>query len=236
MINGNTLTPDAVHDFRDKTVRQVHYPADAVLVVAGIPGAGKSTLLERLFPEQGGASFGSGPGPDSVELLDSHHDRIRWRRWLGRLPYPLWRPIVHLAYYARIRTAIATAPGPIIVHECGTRRLTRELIRRWASRRRRALHLLLLDVHPTVALQGQRTRRRLIRTRSFTAHCRRWKRLITGVDGERLPAGVASVVIMGRSAADELRRVKFDPPTTPAGQRSWPGFAIRHSGGKVGRE
>jgi hypothetical protein len=214
------LSPHTVHDLRGKTVERVHYPADAVLVIAGIPGAGKSTLLHRLFDTRHEA-LRPAPGPEGAAILDSHQVRTWWRRWLGHLPYPLWRPIVHLTYYQLIWTAITTVPGPVIVHECGTRRLTRRLIRRWAASHRRALHLLLLDVEPAAALAGQRTRQRSTPPRSFTAHCRRWKHLITGINGGQPPTGMASIVIIDRPAADGLHRIDFGPrPAPPNGVQS----------------
>jgi hypothetical protein len=197
-----------VRDLRGKTIKQVAYPADAVVLVAGVPGAGKSTLLRRVFSGRGATERTE---RNAVEIIDSQDDRDRWRRRLGRFPYPLWRPVVHLAHYRRVRTAISVARGPIVVHECGTRRMTLALIRLWAARSRRPLHLLLLDVAPTVALAGQRTRRRTVSAWRFNAHCRRWRRLIAGIDG-RPPHGAASAVIIDRPAADELRRIRFGMP------------------------
>ncbi|GLY82185.1 AAA family ATPase [Actinoallomurus iriomotensis] len=204
-----TPTSATVLDLRGKTIEQVAYPSDAVILVAGVPGAGKSTLLRRVFP---GRSATGRAAQDSVAIIDSHDDRDRWRRRLGRFPYPLWRPLVHLDHYRRIRSAISAVPGPVVVHECGTRRMTLALIRLWAARHRRPLHLLLLDVTPTSALAGQRTRRRLVSARRFTAHCRRWRRMILDID-DRPPHGAASVVIIDRPAADGLRRIGFGPPS-----------------------
>lgn len=184
-------------------VRRLHYLAGSVLVVAGIPGAGKTTLIERLFT--GGA----------VTVLDSDTVRRRYARALGaRVPYRLYRPLVHLAHYVRIARALSR-PGSVVVHECGTRRLVRRWIARRAAREGRPCHLLFLDVTPEVAQAGQRARGRLVRARSFRRHGRAWGRLRARLLAPSGAAptgrdGYASWVVLSRPAADALRGVGFD--------------------------
>jgi alpha-D-ribose 1-methylphosphonate 5-triphosphate synthase subunit PhnL len=66
-------------------ITALRYPADSVVVLAGIPGAGKSTLLRRLFPES-----------TDVRVLDSERLRDRWMPVLGSIPYSVCRPLLHL--------------------------------------------------------------------------------------------------------------------------------------------
>jgi ABC-type hemin transport system ATPase subunit len=108
---------------QDPGITELRYPADSVVVLAGIPGAGKSTLLRRLFPES-----------TDVRVLDSERLRDRWQPVLRAIPYSVWRPLLHLSYYALVLRAIRGG-GPLVVHDCATRPWARHLIGRWACAR-----------------------------------------------------------------------------------------------------
>jgi hypothetical protein len=182
-------------------------PAGALLLVAGVPGAGKTTLLARAA---GGRA----------RVLDPEPIRARYARRLQRLPYPLWRPLVHAEHYLRVLCAL---PGPagMVVHEPGTRRWLRRLLLAAASGCGRGAHLLLLDVSAEQALAGQRRRRRVLRRGAFARHWRRWLALrsrLAGADGASAvdPALLdgerwASVRLLDRAAAARLRRIDIPP-------------------------
>ncbi len=103
----------------------------------------------------------SGPS-DDVRVLDSEHLRDRWKPVLRAVPYAVWRPALHLAYYALVLRAIRT-PGPLVIHDCATKPLVRQLIGRAARAARRPVHLIMLDVPADVARLGQRARARVVR-------------------------------------------------------------------------
>ena len=169
-------------------------PAAALLVVAGVPGAGKTTWLSRIH------------APGSL-VLDPEPIRARLARWLGPLPYRLWRPLVHAEHLARVLLALPGGSG-LIVHDTGTRGWRRWLLAALADRLGRGGHLLLLDVPAEAALEGQRERRRALGPAAFTAHWRRWRRLRevpAGLAGE----GWASVRLLNRPGADRLGRVEI---------------------------
>ncbi|MGN2640895.1 AAA family ATPase [Nocardia takedensis] len=203
------VCPHAVHDLRGRPVEELRYPAHAALVFAGVPGAGKSTALHRYFgvrPEDESPPR----GPAGLLVLDSHHARNRWKRRLGWLPYPLWRPLVHVVHYAGIRSALRTVHGPVVIHECATFRWTRAMIARWARRFQRELHVVLLDVPATEAMAGQRARGRRVNGVSFRLHVRRWRELL-GTVSEVAPNPVpcASVVVVDRPTVNAIARVTF---------------------------
>ncbi|WP_433756607.1 AAA family ATPase [Nocardia sp. CA-135398] len=203
------VTPDSVHDLRGHTIEELRYPARTALIVAGIPGAGKSTALRLFFGAQPDAEQPP-HGPGGSVVMDSHHSRNRWRHKLGRLPYPLWRPVVHVAHYAGIRSALRDGTGPVVIHDCATFGWARRMIARWARRYGRELHLILLDVPAGVARAGQYARGRRINPVSFTLHCRRWDRLMDAVDsGRPPPPEPVSTVVLDRTTIDRLRRVSF---------------------------
>ncbi|MGS2809592.1 AAA family ATPase [Nocardia sp. MW-W600-9] len=212
-----TVRPAALLDLRAGEVDELHYPAASVLVFAGVPGAGKSTALHRFFAA----------GPEAEQpvrtasgalVLDSHHTRNRLRHRLGLLPYPLWRPLVHLAHYRAIRDALRAADGPVAIHDCATFDWSRRLIARWAREGRRELHMVLIDVPATQARAGQITRGRRVNGVAFTAHCRRWERMMgsLGARGDgplrsvSEPLESASVVIVDRPTLSTVARVTFD--------------------------
>jgi predicted kinase len=174
-------------------------PPAAVLVVAGVPGAGKTTLLARVDAAQS-------------QVLDPEAIRARYARRLSRLPYRLWRPLVHAEHYLRVLLALPGRAG-LIVHETGTRAWRRRLLAAAARRFGRTAHLLLLDVSAETALRGQRRRRRMVRRQAFRGHWRRWQGLraaLTASAGGRagLAAdGWASVCLLDRAAAGRLRRI-----------------------------
>lgn len=203
------LLPDTLHDLRGGAIEEIRYPAAAALIVAGVPGAGKSTALRKFF---GADSAATAPSRSStgVLVLDSMQARNRWRPRLWWLPYLLWRPLVHAAHFLAIRTALRSATGPVVIHDCATFHWARALIARWAADRE--LHLLMLDVPAAVARAGQHSRGRRINHMSFRLHVRRWRQLMRAVATEqRSPAGASrSVVIVDRAAVDRLRCVSFD--------------------------
>ncbi|ADB35286.1 hypothetical protein Kfla_6283 [Kribbella flavida DSM 17836] len=180
---------------------ELRYPADSLVVLAGIPGAGKSTLLARLFPA----------GSD-VRVLDSAAVRARWKPALGAIPYPLWRPLMHLAYYVQVLRAMRDG-GPLVIHDCATRPWVRQLIGRAASHNGLAVHLIMLDVPEDVARLGQRARNRVVRAGSMAKHSRRWPRLVelASVDPSHVVPGAASAVVLTRPQANNLHHLTFTP-------------------------
>ncbi|MDN3262079.1 AAA family ATPase [Streptomyces sp. CSDS2] len=186
-----------VRDLRDRAGRSPHAllfgPRDLV-VVTGLPGSGKSTLMRRAV---------------TGRRVDSQDTRDRWQaRVPGFLPYALYRPLVRLAHYAGLRRALRTGEG-LVVHDCGTQPWVRAWLARAARRRGGTLHLLLLDVSPETARQGQRERGRGVSRYAFRRHRRATARLLRAVEKGQLPGGCGAAVLLDRDAADVLARVGF---------------------------
>ncbi|MFF7995788.1 AAA family ATPase [Kitasatospora xanthocidica] len=187
--------PPALHHLRGPGPVALRYPAGDLLVVTGLPGSGKSTLMRRCV---------------RAPLIDSQLVREEFAARLpGRLPYALYRPFARLAHYRRLRRAVLDG-GPLAVHDCGTLPWVRSWLTRAAARQGRRVHLLLLDVDPAEALDGQRRRGRGVSRYAFARHrtgvtrLRRWI-----LDAGRLPAGCASAVVLDRAAARALREIDF---------------------------
>src|SRR4051794_20531117 len=141
--------------------------------------------------------------------IDSQDTRDRWDEGMPRfLPYAVYRPFVRLAHYAGLRRALRSGEG-VVVHDCGTQAWVRGWLAREARRRGGTLHLLLLDVTPGTAREGQRERGRGVSRYAFLRHRTAAARLIRAVEQGDLPEGVGSAVLLDRDAADVLRRIGF---------------------------
>lgn len=208
---------DGGHDLRGSRVTGLNYPAESVLVVGGVPGAGKTTLLRRMFATTGEESTPVRTA-EGVWILDSEQARNWWRRYLGRMPYRWWRPLVHATHYLRFLWILHVPAAPIVVHDCATRPWTRRLITAAAHRSRRQAHLLLLDVNPQVATAGQAARGRWVRPSSLAAHFRNWSRLINaiGEPTDPLHRQANSVTLIDRAIARHLRTIRFWTGQPPA--------------------
>jgi hypothetical protein len=173
----------------------LHYPAGAVVVVAGLPGAGKSTLLRRIAP-------GSGAQVHDPERL----------RPPAPLPYALLRPLVHGRHRHRVRRAL-TGPGALLVHEPAFRPGGRRWLLRAAARAGRPVHLLVVEASPAQARDGQRARGRRVSRRRFAAHVRGAARLggrpEAWATGPLAAAGVVSATVLTRATASRLVAVRF---------------------------
>ncbi|MEU9289292.1 AAA family ATPase [Streptomyces sp. NPDC048275] len=191
------LPTAVVRDLRDRAGRSphgLHFGASDLVVVTGLPGSGKSTLMRRAV---------AGP------RIDSQDTRDRWdERMAGRLPYAVYRPLVRLAHYAGLRRVLRSGAG-VVVHDCGTQAWVRRWLAREARRRGGALHLLLLDVAPGTALEGQRERGRGVSRYAFARHRGAAARLLRSVERGDLPEGCGSAVLLDRDAANVLRRIDF---------------------------
>ncbi len=184
-----------VRDLRGRSgpEKLVFAPGDLV-VVSGLPGSGKTTLIQRTVR-----------GP----RLDSQDSRDRWAAFMPRfLPYALYRPLVRLAHYARLRGTLRSG-AEAVVHDCGTQAWVRRWLAREARRRGASLHLVLLDVDPATALAGQRERGRGVSRYAFTRHRGAVRRLVRAAEAGRTPAGCASVVLLDRETAGTLRVLGF---------------------------
>jgi predicted kinase len=204
-----------VRDLRDRAGRGPHAlrfaPGDLV-VVSGLPGSGKSTLMSRTVRDTSvslvRAALATPVAP--ARRIDSQDTRDRWaRRMPAALPYALYRPLVRVAHFAGLRRALRSGES-VVVHDCGTQ----AWVRRWLAREARArgtrLHLLLLDVAPDTALDGQRQRGRGVSRYAFARHRRAIGRLVRDAQRGVLPAGCASAVLLDRAAGGALRSVRFD--------------------------
>jgi predicted kinase len=191
------------------------FPARAAVIVGGVPGAGKTTLLERVAT-QGGAC-----------VLDSAAVRVRLRKRLGpRVPYALFRPLVHVLHQLAVWRALGSdGSDAVVVHDCATRRWLRRLMLWRAHRGRRPVVLLALDTDAGQARAGQRARERRVRDAVMRRHERHWSELLGADDGrapgERLRLeGFTRVHVLDRSAADAVTALRFARPTVRI--RSWP--------------
>ncbi|MGW3359413.1 AAA family ATPase [Streptomyces bungoensis] len=196
-----------VRDLRDRAGRGpralLFGPRDLV-VVTGLPGSGKSTLMRRTVRGR---------------RIDSQDSRDHWAaRVPGFLPYALYRPLVRLAHYAGLRRALRSGEG-VVVHDCGTQAWVRAWLAREARRRGATLHLLLLDVAPETAREGQRERGRGVSRYAFRRHRGTTARMLRAVAGGHLPAGCGSAVLLDRAAADVLSRIGFTGSETAPGTR-----------------
>jgi predicted kinase len=190
-------------DLRGSDARELRYPAGDVVVVSGLPGSGKSTLIKR-------ATAGLDTSGGAVLRIDSQDTRDRWEQRLPAvLPYALYRPLVRFAHYAGLARALHSG-GSLVVHDCGTLGWVRGWLARDARRRGGSLHLVLLDVPPEVALEGQASRGRGVSGYAFARHRRAVRRLVADAEGGRLPGGCTSAVLLDRRAASALNGIGFE--------------------------
>ncbi|MFH8880902.1 AAA family ATPase [Streptomyces californicus] len=176
----------------------LHFAAGDLVVVSGLPGGGKSTLIRRTV---------------TGHAVDSQDTRDRWTAALPPLlPYAVYRPLVRAAHYLGLRSLLRSGAS-VVVHDCGTQSWVRRWLARHAARRGRALHLVLLDVDPRTARQGQRERGRGVSGYAFARHRRAVARLLRDTERGRPPAGCATAVLLDREAADALHRITFGDVT-----------------------
>jgi hypothetical protein len=157
----------------------------ALVVVGGLPGGGKTTMVRRLL----------GDGVPGVTSLDSEQVAARWRTG-SRVPYRLMRPLVHTQHRLRVLREL-TGPAPVVViADPWTSRWWRPVVLGTARAAGRAVRLVLLDVSPEDAAEGQRIRGRRIPEGRMRRHGLRWARLL-----RTAPEGPGVLVLDRRRAA-----------------------------------
>ncbi|WP_026119350.1 AAA family ATPase [Nocardiopsis ganjiahuensis] len=195
---------------KGSAVRGAVYPRRSLVLVTGVPGAGKSTLLRRLFGLDGDERRPVLTA-DGVRVIDSLQSRYQLGSLLGRVPYPLWRWVVHVLHLAQV--AAALRGGPVVVHECGTRRPVRVLLSVLCRLRRYEVHVLMIDATPQEARSGQEARGRRVTERSHRMHSLRWRRLRAATlhGPAAFAPGARSLLALDRRRARELAWIRFGP-------------------------
>ncbi|GAA1708622.1 ATP-binding protein [Streptomyces yatensis] len=145
------------------------YPANAVVVVSGLPGSGKSTLMERWS--------------NAAPAIDPRAVRLACEAAMPDwLPYGVYRPWARLRHFQWLRRRIRRM-SPLLVHDCGSRPWLRRWLARHSRREQRELHVVLLDVGVDEALTGQKARGRWAPPCVFARHQRGLDRLLRAVSG-----------------------------------------------------
>ncbi|MEU5545670.1 AAA family ATPase [Streptomyces sioyaensis] len=174
------------------------YPANAVVVVSGLPGSGKSTLLRR--------------APAQATVIDPRAVHVACEAVMPDwLPYGLYRPWARWKHIRWLHRELR-GDGPLLVHDCGSRPWVRRWMARAAGRRGRPLHLVLLDVGRAEALSGQESRGRRAPRRAFARHHRGLDRLLRRLS-EAAAAGPPPAAV--RPAADGAPEVTADRTALP---------------------
>jgi predicted kinase len=161
---------------------QLSFPADAVVVVAGVPGAGKTTLIRRAVDRA------------VAQVVDTDD-----RREAGA------RRLLYAGHYARIVAAIAGG-RPVVIHSRGTHPAARRAIAALGALRGRPAHLVMLHAERDEAEAGQRARGRTVAPAEMDRQLARWRRLMA-----RRPQGWASVTVLDRSRAAGVEAFAFEP-------------------------
>ncbi|MFJ6138255.1 AAA family ATPase [Kitasatospora sp. NPDC092286] len=183
-----------------------HYPADAVVVVSGLPGSGKSTLLHRW----------SAQAPEAATVDPRAVHEACEAVMPARLPYAVYRPWARLEHFRLLRATVRRG-GPLLVHDCGSRAWMRRWLSRTAARQGRTLHLVLLDVGAETALAGQRERGRWASRRAFARHRRGLDRLLAAFTRHARGAAPApapeavSVLLLDRVSRERAVAIRFGP-------------------------
>ncbi|MFF3437451.1 AAA family ATPase [Streptosporangium sp. NPDC002721] len=188
------------------SVEDLRYPAGSLVLLAGLPGAGKSTLLDRLYGLRGDEREPVRAG--EARVIDSRQSRNWWARYLGPVPPRARIPLVHTTHVVRIARALLKGHA-VVAHTRGT---WPHILYGFAWLARRVgseVHLILLDVEPRLAREGQLSRGRVVTSATFARHCRRWRVIIDRARRGTFPPA-ASVTILDRPAADLLRAIRFD--------------------------
>ncbi|MGJ6964422.1 AAA family ATPase [Streptosporangium sp. G11] len=188
------------------SVEDLRYPAGSLVLLAGLPGAGKSTLLDRLYGLRGDERNPVRAG--EARVIDSRQSRNWWARYLGPIPPRARIPLVHTTHVVRIARALLKGHS-VVAHTRGT---WPHILYGFAWLARRVgseVHLILLDVEPRTAREGQLSRGRVVTSATFARHCRRWRVIIDRARGGSFPPA-ASVTILDRPAANLLRAIRFD--------------------------
>ncbi len=158
-----------------------------LVVVGGLPGGGKTTMVRRLL----------GDGVPGIASLDSEQVAARWRTG-SRVPYRVMRPLVHTQHRLRVLRALA-GPAPVVVlADPWTSRWWRPVVLGTARAAGRTVRLVLIDVSPEDAAEGQRIRGRRIPEGRMRRHGLRWARLL------RTAAADPDVLVLDRAGAARL--------------------------------
>jgi predicted kinase len=161
-------------------------PARGLVVVGGLPGSGKTTMVRRLL----------GDGVPGVTSVDSEQVAARWRTG-SRVPYRVMRPLVHARHRLRVLRAVLGAERTVVLADPWSSRWWRPVVLAAARVAGRAVRLVLLDVSPEDAADGQRIRGRWIPEGRMRRHAGRWARYLAG-------AGADDVLVVDRPRAARL--------------------------------
>lgn|SRR5512135_3098067 len=170
-----------------------------LVVVAGLPGSGKSRLLRRIRVR------------GRFRTLDPEQVAAATERALAplpcRVPYRVYRPLVHAGHWLRVVACSAGSSGTLLVHATGTRPAQLALVGLLSWLTRRPRRYVWLDVPPEVAYASTHLRGRPHRRGEFARHVRRAARTslatrldVIVVDRAWVDAGPLLVVGAGEQA------------------------------------
>jgi hypothetical protein len=186
-LEEEAAVPTATMPVRDPGPVPTGDAGRGLVVVGGLPGSGKTTMVRRLL----------GDGIPGVASLDSEQVAARWRTG-ALVPYPLVRPLVHAWHRLRVLGALVGDDRVVVLADPWTSRWWRPVVLAAARAGGRAVRLVLLDVSPEDAADGQRIRGRRIPEGRMHRHGLRWERLL------RTAAAGPDVVVVDRPGAARL--------------------------------